>query len=316
MPRCPCPAPDRVRGRAGTQCSGDQAVRYSGRAFPAADLDTIRGLIADHPEASRAALSRLVCERLDWRRPNGQLKDMSCRVAMLRMHEHGWIALPPPRWGNGNGQRYRRRTPQAEPTAPIHAASPRELGPITLQPITDRSASHLYNEYLERYHYIGYQPLPGAQQRYFVRAADVIVAVLGFGAAAWKCRPRDMFIGWNASQREQRLHLVVNNARFLILPWVHCPNLASSILARAAKRLGDDWQQRYAYRPVLLETFVELPRFTGTAYKAANWQRVGVTQGRGKLDVHHRAKLPKKSVWLYPLRRDFRRSLYESEISA
>lgn len=301
------PGPDVVAD--GAACADPHSVRYSGRAFSPGDLDHIRQLIADHPKASRAALSRLLCEHLDWRRANGALKDMSCRVAMLRMQEHGLISLPPPRRGNGNGQRYDRRTPQAEPGTPIHAASPRELGPIMLEPTTGRSASHLYNEYLERYHYIGYQPLPGAQQRYFVRAADTVVAVLGFGAAAWKCQPRDAFIGWHAGQREQRLHLVVNNARFLILPWVHCPNLASAILARAARRLGDDWQQRYAYRPVLLETFVELPRFAGTAYKAANWQRVGVTQGRGKLDVHHRAKLPKKSVWVYPLRRDFRRIL-------
>lgn len=288
---------------------GPDAVRYCGRSFSPAELDTLRRLIAAHPEASRAALSRLVCEHFDWRRLDGRLKDMSCRVAMLRMHEHGLIALPPPRWGNGNGRRYRRRTPQAEPAAPLHTASPRALGPLALEPITKRSASHLYNEYLERYHYLGYQPLPGAQQRYFVRAAGAIVALLGFGAAAWKCQPRDAFIGWNATQREQRLHLVVNNARFLILPWVRCPNLASAILARAAKRLGDDWQQRYAYRPVLLETFVEQPRFAGTAYQAANWQRVGQTQGRGKLDVHHRAALPRKSVWVYPLRRGFRRSL-------
>lgn len=290
-------------------------MRYCARPFSPAELYAIRRLIAAHPEASRHALSHLVCEHLDWRRPSGQLKDMSCRVAMLRMHEHGLITLPPPRWGNANGQRYRRRTPQAKPGAALHAASPRALGALALEPITDRSASHLYNEYMDRYHYLGYQPLPGAQQRYFVRAADAIVALLGFGAAAWKCQPRDAFIAWSAPQREQRLHLVVNNARFLILPWVRCPNLASAILARAAKHLANDWQQRYAYRPVLLETFVELPRFRGTAYQAANWHRVGETQGRGKLDVHHRAALPKKAVWLYPLRRDFRCILCAKEIS-
>lgn len=301
---------------AGAACAGQHTVRYSGRNFRPADLDIIRRLIADHPKASRAALSRLVCEHFDWRRANGQLKDMSCRVAMLRMQEAGLIALPAPRRGNGNGRRYNRRTPQAEPAAPIYAVSPRELGPLTLDPITDRCASDLYNEYLERYHYLGYQPLPGTQQRYVVRAGESIIALLGFGAAAWKCRPRDTFIGWHADQREQRLHLVVNNARFLILPWVRCPNLASTLLARAAKRLADDWQRRYAYRPVLLETFVELPRLTGTGYKAANWRHIGVTQGRGKLDVHHRAQLPRKSVWVYPLQRDFRRILCDKETSA
>lgn len=281
-------------------------VRYCGRSFSPAELTAIRRIITAHPQASRAALSYRVCEHLDWRRPDGRLKDMSCRVAMLRMQEHGLITLPPPRWGNGNGQRYRRRTPQAEPAPPLHAASPRELGPLVLEPVVDRRASHLHNEYIERYHYLGYQPLAGAQQRYFVRAAGSIVALLSFGAAAWKCQARDAFIGWSATQREQRLHLVVNNARFLILPWVQCRNLASAILARAAQRIGDDWQQRYAYRPVLLETFVEHPRFRGIAYHAANWRCVGQTQGRGKLDVYHHAALPKKTVWVYPLQREFR----------
>lgn len=290
-------------------------VRYGGRCFSPAELEQIRAIIAIHPDASRAALSVLVCQHLDWRRLDGRLKDMSCRVAMLRLHEDGLITLPPPRWGNGNGQRYRRRTAQAEPAPPRHAASPRDLGPLALEPIADRRASHLYNEYLERYHYLGYQPLAGAQQRYFVRAASAIVAMLGFGAAAWKCQARDDFIGWRASQREQRLHLVVNNARFLILPWVQCPNLASAILARAAQRLADDWQQRYAYRPVLLETFVEHPRFRGTAYQAANWHCVGQTQGRGKLDIHHRAALPRKTIWLYPLQRNFRQILCAAELS-
>jgi hypothetical protein len=284
-------------------------MRYCGRRFSPAELEQIRQLIATEPDASRAALSYRVCEQLHWRRPDGGLKDMSCRVAMLRMHHDGLITLPPPRWGNGNGRRYRRRTTQAEPGVALYASSPRELGRLELEPLGDRRASHLHNEYLERYHYLGYQPLPGAQQRYFVRAGGAIVALLGFGAAAWKCRARDAFIGWSPAQRERRLHLLVNNARFLILPWVRCGNLASAVLARAAQRIGEDFQQRYGYRPVLLETFVEQPRFRGTAYQAANWRRVGETQGRGKLDVHHRAALPKKAVWVYPLRRDFQRIL-------
>jgi len=284
-------------------------MRYCARHFSAAELALIRRLIASRPQASRAALSRAVCEQLDWRRPDGRLKDMSARVAMLRMQRDGLISLPPPRNTNGNAQRYRRRSAAAEPGAPLHAASPRELGALELVAVADRTASHLHNEYLERYHYLGYQPLPGAQQRYFVFANATIVALLGFGAAAWKCQPRDSFIGWSAPQRERQLHRLVNNARFLILPWVRCKNLASCILAMAARRLGDDWQARYGYRPVLLETFVEQPRFRGTAYRAANWHCLGQTQGRGKLDVHHRAALPRKGVWIYPLQPTFRRIL-------
>lgn len=284
-------------------------VRYCGREFSAAELSSIRHLIAAHPTATRAHLSRRVCERLDWRRHDGRLKDMSCRVAMLRMQGDGLLRLPPPRNGNHNGKPYRRRTSQGEPAAPLEAASPKALGGLHLQLVTERPDSHLHNELIERYHYLGYQPLPGAQLRYFVRSDERILALLGFGAGAWKTRPRDRFIGWSAWQREARLHLLVNNARFLILPWVRCNNLASWILGMAAHRLARDWQRHYGYRPVLLETFVELPRFRGTCYRAANWKFLGETQGRGKLDVHNQALLPKKAIWVYPLVKNFRHAL-------
>jgi hypothetical protein len=167
----------------------------------------------------------------------------------------------------------------------------------------------LWNGYIERHHYLGHQLMPGAQLRYFVRAAGHIVAALGFGASAWKVKPRDQVIGWTKDQRQRNLHLVVNNARFLILPWIHRKNLASRILALVSRRIPDDWQVRYAYRPVLLETFVEKQRFTGTCYKAANWQHLGDTQGRGKLDILHRNAQPIKSIWIYPLTRHFQRQL-------
>jgi len=284
-------------------------MRYCGREFTCSEIDGIRQLIADHPTATRAHLSRLVCEQIGWRRHDGRLKDMSCRVAMLRMHDDGLLRLPPPRNGNNNGKPYLRRTLPAEPGPPLLAASPKEFGDLQLQLVTDRHDSHLHNEYLDRYHYLGYQPLPGDQLRYFVRAAGRILALLGFGAAAWKTQPRDRFIGWTAQQRQQRLHLVTNNARFLILPWVRCHNLASCILGMAARRLADDWKRQYGYRPVLLETFVERPRFRGTCYQAANWIFLGETKGRGKLDIHNQARLPKKAIWVHPLDKDFRHIL-------
>lgn len=284
-------------------------MRYCGRDFSSAEFHAILQIIEAHPTATRARLSRLVCEQLDWRRDDGRLKDMSCRVAMLRMQDDGVLQLPPPRNGNNNGKPYRRRTLQAEPAARLEAASPTALGALHLQVVTDRHDSHLHNELLDRYHYLGYQPLPGAQLRYFVRANRHLVALLGFGAAAWTIQPRDSFIGWTPEQRQQRLHLVTNNARFLILPWVRCKNLASAILGLAARRLPQDWHQHYGYRPVLLETFVELPRFRGTCYRAANWSLVGTTKGRGKLDLYNQALLPKKAVWVYPLVKNFRQFL-------
>ena len=284
-------------------------MRYCGRDFSAADQATIGALLAGQPTANRARLSRLVCEALEWRRPDGRLKDMSCRVAMLRMQAHGLIQLPPPQKRNHNGRPYHRRTPQAEPERLVLVASVGALADLRLELVTDRPHSHLWNEYIDRYHYLGYQPLPGAQLRYLARANDRVLALLGFGAAAWKTAPRDRFIGWTAPQRQRHLHLVVNNARFLILPWVRCRNLASRLLSLATRRLAQDWQDRYGYGPVLVETFVQTPRFRGTCYKAANWIYLGETQGRGKLDIEHTAQLPKKAIWVHPLVRDFRRQL-------
>jgi hypothetical protein len=256
---------------------------------------------------NRARLSREVCERLGWRRDNGALKDMSCRVALLRMHTDGLISLPPPR--NPKPVTY-RSYPHLEQAVLEPAIIPSiDLATLTVDPVLTRADSRLWNTYIEHHHYLGHQLMPGAQLRYFVRAAGHIIAALGFGASAWKVKPRDQLIGWTAEQRQRNLHLVVNNARFLILPWIRCKNLASRILALVSRRLPDDWHARYAYRPVLLETFVEKPRFTGTCYKAANWQRLGDTQGRGKLDTLHRHDQPIKSIWIYPLTRHFKRQL-------
>jgi hypothetical protein len=177
--------------------------------------------------------------------------------------------------------------------------------------LVEKADSALWNEYIDRYHYLGYTPLPGAQLRYFVKSGTQILALLGFGAAAWKTAPRDSYIDWDAGTRKRNLHLIVNNARFLILPWVRSRNLASKILSMVSRRIVADWQQKYNYEPVLLETFVEKARFQGTCYKAANWIYVGDTQGRGKLDVHNEYKLPVKGIYLYPLRKDFRKRLIE-----
>lgn len=282
---------------------------YCGRTFENAQIELIRTLIAEHPHLNRARLSRLVCEALPWQGTEGRSKQMSCRVALLRMQADGLIELPPPRNGNGNARPYARRTPGAEPDlfgldAPVDA-----LVDLRIEPVNSHRQSHLWNEYIDRYHYLRYQPLNGAQLRYFVWSDNRPLALLGFAGAAWKLQARDRFIGWSARQRQARLHLIVNNSRFLILPWVRCHNLASRVLAICARRLAADWQQRYGYRPVLLETFVEAPRFKGTCYRAANWTCVGQTRGRGKRDVHHRHALPRKSVWMYPLAPDPRRIL-------
>lgn len=283
--------------------------RFCGRDFSLEEIETIRRLIADNPKANRSRLSRIVCQELNWLKPDGLLKDMSCRVAMIRMQDNGLIELPLPTQTNGNGKPYRRRTPEAEPELFTIQNSAGKLQGLELELVVERKASHLWNEYIDRYHYLGYQPLPGAQLRYFAKTQGRTVALLGFGAAAWKTAPRDNYIGWTAKQRERNLHLIVDNARFLILPWVQSRNLASKLLSIATRALPHHWQNRYGYTPVLVETFVEIPRFTGTCYKAANWTCLGETKGRGKLDVNHQAKLPTKSIWITPLNKHFRNYL-------
>jgi hypothetical protein len=291
--------------------STPEPVRYCGRLFTSEALEQIRRLIASDPRLNRAQLSRRVCDQLGWRRPDGRRKDMSCRVVMLRMERDGLIRLPPPQKGNGNGRNRPRLTAASDPKTPL-SLSAGELGLLRFRPVDTPPGSALWNELIERYHYLGYKPLPGAQIRYLVFGRGHLLAVLGFGAAAWKVAPRDQFIGWTADQRRANLHWIVNNARFLILPWVTVRNLASRILAAAAKRLPRDWEERYGYQPCLLETFVERVRFRGTCYRAANWIHVGQTQGRGKLDRHHHSLSTVKDIYLYPLHQGVRRILCPS----
>jgi hypothetical protein len=283
-------------------------MRYCSRDFTPEELKIIHRLIAEDHHRSRAHISRLVCKALGWYKPDGGLKDMSCRVALLRMQQDGLLTLPPPRHAQKKCHPRIQITPATDPKPPVNT-SVHSLPDLHLQVVTTRKQSALWREYIHRYHYLGYKPLPGAQLRYLAVSNGQTLALLGFGAAAWKTSPRDNFIGWNHDERQKRLQLVVNNARFLILPWVKSRNLASKLLAMVAKRLPGDWNKRYGYRPVLLETFVESHRFRGTAYKAANWICVGQTKGRGKLDVHNAASLPKKDIWLYPLTPTFRQVL-------
>jgi hypothetical protein len=279
------------------------SARYCGRDFSAEELTQIRRLIAEHPTCHRAQLSRMTCQALQWHKADGGLKAMSARVAMLRMQDDGLITLPPPRRTRPDPTVH--LTDRTAPGTLIEQPAG-ALRPLTLQRVQCKPDSKLWNEYIERYHYLGHKPLPGAQLRYFIHAQGQPIALLGFGAAAWQTAPRDRYIGWSHDLRKKNLHLIVNNARFLILPWVQSKNLASMILAMAAKRLPDDWQAQYAYRPVLMETFVEKPRFEGTCYKAANWRHLGQTKGRGKLGPAGKQSVPIKDLWVYPLDSAFR----------
>lgn len=275
--------------------------------FTESDIETIRMLIASQQHPTRAAIARALCTALAWFNTDGVPKVMSARVALLRMQKDGLLFLPAPThsYTPVRGVVF---TAASDPQPEVRCSNA-EIAKLTLNQVITAADSKLWNELVARHHYLGYKPLPGAQIRYFVKHENTLLAALGFAAAAWKVATRDSFIGWTPDERAARLHFVVNNARFLILPWVHVPNLASRILSLAARQVVRDWPQRYGYQPVLLETFVERQRFSGTCYKAANWLYVGQTTGRGKLDRHHRQNVPVKDVYLYPLHRHFRQVL-------
>ena len=284
------------------------------RLFTESDLEEIQSIIARHPAASRKSIAREVCLALDWYQPDGQLKVMGCAAAMIIMHREGIITLPPA-WPvhpnfrqNARPARTEQGAPRDQLADPVH-----RLMPITLEPVTAGETSKLWNEYIDRYHYLGFGVLKGAQLRYLIQSSKGHVGAIGFASPAWKTRDRDAWIGWDHDTRTRNLHYIVNNTRFLILPWVRSKNLASKILSLCAKQLPQDWEERYGYRPVLLETFVDQERFEGTCYKAANWFLVGQTTGRGKWEQKGenrvRAPLSIKHIFVYPLCSDYRRTL-------
>ena len=285
------------------------SVRVSGRDFGTREIAIINEVIktAATPPL-RSHIAREVCKALDWYAANGEIKAMSCRVALLRLHREGLIMLPPPRNGNGNGKPLTQQRLALSEATPV-LGSVENLHGLDLIPVVTREESARYNGMIDMYHYLGYKPLPGAQIRYLIRSREGWLGALGWGAAAWKVASRDRWIGWEDAQREAHLNKVINNARFLLLPWVRCRNLASKVLAMSERRVANDFADRYGIVPVLLETFVEQRRFRGTCYRASNWQPIGQTQGRGKCDRYHEAKLPIKEVYVKPLVKYFRRVL-------
>ena len=284
--------------------------RYYGRNFTTQEMALLRALIATSPPPNRHALSRQFCRRIGWFKPNGGLKDMMARVTMLAMHNDGLIVLPPPKW-----PRPPRRPmvfgPDTEPPLFPPPTTLDEVRPLTVQRVVRYTREgKRWNEFIARYHYLGYKTLVGAQMRYAVYDRDGgPLAMLGFSTAAWKLAPRDKFIGWTPQLREKNIPFVVDNPRFLILPWIKIPNLGSHILAIIRRRLPDDWTERYNTTPVLIETFVETPRYTGAVYRASGWLHVGTTQGRGRYDRDKLFDKPRKDVWLRPLRTDWKRTL-------
>jgi len=282
-------------------------MKICGKNFNPAILNRIQSVVEAEPNISRHGLSMKVCEWLDWTGRNGKPKAMSCRVALLRLHRNGQIKLPST---ISKASLFKALEPQdvSVEVAKVDCLFV-ELGRIEIVPVdsSNRELSVLWNTIMDRHHYLGSGPLCGAQIRYLIKSpAHGWLGGLSFSAAAWRLETRDKWIGWSENARRENLFQVVNNSRFLIAPGVRVPHLASHVLSSCVKRLGRDWQERYGYTPVLLETFVEQSRFRGTCYRAANWQHVGETKGRGRQDSDQACEVPVKDVFLYPLQADFK----------
>jgi hypothetical protein len=276
----------------------------------APDVGLIRRLLSEHPDWGRSRLSVALCELWDWRADNGRLKDMACRSLLLRLEQAGAIRLPPRQRPSPNGFRNRSLFWVPHCREPI-ACSLTELTPLEITRVENASAAdRLFRCLLNAHHYLGLRNTVGENMKYLVHSRDGRpLACLLFGAAAWKCAARDAWIGWQPSARERNLPYLANNTRFLVLPWVRVPHLASHVLARIARRIQADWQAKYAHGLHCLETFVDVARHRGVCYRAANWQPVGHTTGRSRNDRQHRLRVPTKAIYLYPLSRDFRRRL-------
>ena len=278
-------------------------MQVCGREFSAATIARIEEIRRGDPALSRRALSLRVCELLEWRAANGKLKEVSCRKALLELHRQGRIVLPA-----AEESCFTRSCPEPpvdqRNDAPELGCALEELGEIRIVAVSSRysKASRIWNGLMQRWHYLGKGPLCGAQIRYLVESSrHGFVGALAFSAAQWRMRERDKYIGWSEAARRAHLHQVVGNSRFLILPSVHVPNLASHVLGLCLTRLVRDWTERYRYAPVLAETFVDPRRFAGTCYRAANWRRVGQTAARPTAYPNGKVAEGPKDIYLYPL---------------
>ena len=286
--------------------------KFCGQIVKNQQLFEITEIIETFPNLSRTELANTVCELFSWKRPTGRLKSVECRKFLERLDEKGTISLPACRKQYANrGAAEVQRTGRAD-IQPTISAGLKELSPILLIRVETREQRQLWYEYVDRYHYLGYQVPFGAQLRYFIKsgANDDILGCFQFSSPAWKMAPRDRWIGWTDEQRKVNLQKIINNSRFLIFPWVSVKNLASSVLALAVKTIPDDWQLCYGYRPVLMETLVDRKRFKGTCYKAANWIHMGQTTGRGRMDRDNNQQgASVKEIFVYPLTPRFRQEL-------
>jgi hypothetical protein len=287
----------------------DVVLKYRGRMIRESDLAIIRALTQEYPTASRRELSRKLCQAWNWVQPNGALCDMVCRGLMLALERAGYVALPPVRWRPPNPLAVRPRPQCPEIDAKPLASGLKDLGPLEFRLVRRTPEEPLFNALIEHHHYLGYTQPVGEQLKYMVFAGERPVACLAWSSAARHLGPRDRFIGWSREARRRNIRFIAYNSRYLVLPWVRVPHLASHILGRMAALVRRDWERIYGHPVYYLETFIDPQRWRGTCYRAANWTTLGFTTGRGKASNSHRPNRPLKDVLGYPLDKRFRRLL-------
>lgn len=288
----------------------DVVLDFRGREIRAAELSFLQQLIAENPSLSRRALSGRVCLAWGWLQPNGQPCDMVCRSLMLRLHRAGHITLPPPRCRPLNNAITHRRVRKLIDldTTPI-AGSLASVGPLEIRLVRRKEGEALFGQLLQQHHYLGYSRPVGEHLKYLVFAGERPVACLAWSSAPLQLNLRDQLVGAPKQDYRHNLHLIAYNSRYLILPWVLVPHLASHLLARLARQISADWQELYAHPIHLLESFVDIERFRGTCYRAANWRCLGRSLGRGTKSKSTNPDVSIKELWVYPLRKDFRERL-------
>ena len=288
----------------------DRELVIQGRLIAPEDMALIRAALQGPAGANRTRLSRELCGVWSWRNGVGRLKDMACRSLLLKLEARGYFRLPPRVTASVNALRNRGLGEVEHDSTPL-AGPLQGLQPVRLEPVAEGTSEALRFKFLlQRYHYLGHRNCVGQNLKYLARDRQGRpLACLLFGAAAWKAAARDRWIGWDSQERQRHLHLVSNQARFMVLPWVRVPHLASHLLGRVALRLSADWQQKYGHPVYLLETFVEAPRFAGTCYRAAGWVAVGLTTGRTRNDDGRQPRVPPKAIYLKALGTDARQRL-------
>jgi len=287
------------------------SIRYRGRNYTEQEIEDVRQLFSRYADKSRFFLSKELCRLWNWTQANGTPKDMVCRGLLLRLHEEGRIALPPqkriPTWLTRRKKRYDRIEVDDSPCE----VSLDTLLPLTILMVRRTPLESLYKALIQEHHYLGYSQPVGEHLDYVALAHDRPIACMGFSSAPRHIGARDRYVGWTKGERLANLHKIAINTRFLILPWMRVPHLASHLLGRIARRIDADWQALYHHEIVWLETFVDPDRgFTGTCYRAANWTYLGLTTGRGKNDQQHKPNRSIKYILGYPLKKDFRKALY------